>query len=566
MADTDFVELRVDGAEEEMPNAPEIGGVNAGEVNGNPQSSFNPNFNGAPDVLSFGDIMNRFDAPSGISDDGRAFLADLTAELSDPVRNSRQVPWGKMKVIQLSQPNDTHAVVCDNNAVILIMAESNDYDADLPTIHLEYVAADSLHAIYPDAKILTVVVVSPNDYGNSKGYATNIRNAFLYSAEPQVLKISSLYKDTFLTFSDNPVEYDAAYRRLSPHSVQLRRDFTLVIYNQSRANGPAGNWTNQSAQNFDERSMYFARANMKAREPVATIGGYMEFARGDNIGGINKLIPFMHISEIHSKVVSDAIIQMCIMAFTKRFIISGLWKAYYLNHTQDIHKNAVDIGWLLPDGNGGRCKISDVNNFNSFLANYCEPVQLVLDRVDGRFAIPGIWKYTSEDVNVIKEVLDTTVQFLEGRVDEYQGAGIPFQVTDAQYRGTYRFGDKVLDTAYIDFMGEYPRHPTEAIRCEKLLLRKNNPMLALADQREFEPDLKLLYRTSVVSFNPEYIGWLDKNMPFINTAYVQQQTGYAAVEPLIANARRWGNYTSAPNGGNYSTGTWWNPGDYIYRR
>lgn len=563
------------GLDDEMPKAPQgpsqapnagaFGASNSADGFAQATGNFNGgNFNGAPGT-SFFDDLSIWDVPSGISDAGRQFLTDLNANLSDPVKSNQNAAWtGGIKMIQLSVPNDTHAAICNNCAVILIMSESNEDNSDLPVIRNEGIAAEALRSIRPEVDILKVVVITPEDYSKVAVIAAAIRNVFLYKVNTKRTTISSLCSNVMLSFSDNPAEFDSAYKTLSPHGVPLRKDFTMTIYAQNKAaNGQ--NWNNNTLMQ-DESSIYLNRANVATRKPIGVISGYMEFVRGTVVGGITRYIPILHISEIHSHVIADELIPVYIVAFTKRLAISGLWKSYFLNHTQDVHKNPVDIGWLLPDGNGGRCKISDVNNFNKFLADYCEPVQVVLDMVEGRFSIPGMWKFASTDVNVVNEVLNNTVQFLEGRVPGYQSNIPPFQTSDVQYRGTYRFGDKVLDTAYIDFMNEYPRHPTEAIRCEKLLLRKVNAALAAADQREFEPDMKLLYRTEVIAFNPEYIRWLDINMPFLNAAYVQQQTGYAPVDPLIANAQKWSQYTSTPTGGNYGMGGFFNPGDFIYRR
>lgn len=555
------------GADEEMPKAPNTGAFGSSSstaAEGGCFTQSSTNFNSAPDTSSFMEDLNIWDVPSGISDAGRQFLTDLTANLRDPVKSSSNQAWANgISVIQLSVPNDTHAAICNNCAVILIMSESNEDNSDLPVIRNEGIAAEALRSIRPEVEILKVVVITPEDYIKVAVIAAAIRNIFLYKVNTKRTTISSFCKNNMLSFSDNPADFDNAYKMLSPHGVPLRKDFVMTIYAQNRVDN-GQNWNNAAIQ--DERNIYLTRANVPTRKPIAVISGYMEFVRGTVIGGITKYIPILHISEIHSHVIADELIPVYIVAFTKRLAISGLWKSYFLNHTQDVHKNPVDIGWLLPDGNGGRCKISDVNNFNKFLADYCEPVQVVLDMTEGRFSIPGMWKFASTDVNTVNDVLNRTVQFLEGRVPVYQSNVPPFQTSDVQYRGTYRFGDKVLDTAYIDFMNEYPRHPTEAIRCEKLLLRKVSAALAAADQREFEPDMKLLYRTEVIAFNPDYIRWLDINMPFLNAAYVQQQTGYAPVDPLIANAQKWNQYISTPTGGNYGNGSFFNPGDFIYRR
>ena len=137
---------------------------------------------------------------------------------------------------------------------------------------------------------------------------------------------------------------------------------------------------------------------------------------------------------------------------------------------------------------------------------------------------------------------------MNNNIATFASTAAPYFITDVTYRGVYQYGNKVMDTAYIDFMNEYPRHPSDAIRCEKLLLRKATPELAVKDQKEWEPDMKLLYRTEVIGFNPTYIGWLEANMPLLSLANTNQQTGYACTDALVQNADNWGTYGKTPVG------------------
>src|SRR5574344_1857617 len=133
MADNkSFINVRIDGEEEAVPAAPEIGGMNAGAVNSSANMNAQPNVSGAPEVTSLTELMQLFDAPSGISAEGSKFLSEITANLTDSVRNSKNNAWSDIKIVQLAQPNDTHAFISNNHAVILIMAESNIGNPDYP--------------------------------------------------------------------------------------------------------------------------------------------------------------------------------------------------------------------------------------------------------------------------------------------------------------------------------------------------------------------------------------------------------------------------------------------------
>jgi hypothetical protein len=128
------------------------------------------------------------------------------------------------------------------------------------------------------------------------------------------------------------------------------------------------------------------------------------------------------------------------------------------------------------------------------------------------------------------------------------------------------YGSKTLDTAHIDYMAEYARHPEDVMKCEKLLLRKANPLLAVADQKQFEPDMKLLYRTDVMALNPDFICWLDSAMPCLNVAQNIQQTGIAPVTGILNNANAWCQYAARPQYAGWGTGNPFFPMDDVYKK
>ena len=544
MADNkNFINVRIDG-EESVPVAPEIGGMNAGAVNSGATVHAQPNVNGAPDVTSVAELMQMFDAPSGISAEGSKFLAEIAENLTDSVRNSKNGAWSDIQIVQLAQPNDTHAFISNNYAVILIMAESNIGNPDYPVIAREEIAAEDLRRIRPDVVILKIVVVDTNDYGKAANYASAIRNIFLYKFSPIHVSLASLTKDGTLSISDNDAEYMDAYRKLSPHAVPLRHDLTLVIYNQPRFNQNLYQFNNM---NECDRFLEQAR-NTTGRLPLATIGGYVEFVRVNSYAGVVSYLPVIHITEIHSAIIADELLSVYLVFAVKRWFSDNMWQSFYRNCKADGHGNVTNIGYLIPDGAGGRCKITSDDNFNHTIFKYFKPAQVVLDVVEGRFSLPGIWKLTQSEPQAVNEVINSYVAFMNNGIAPYASNSAPYFITDVNYRGIYQYGNKVMDTAYIDFMNEYPRHPSDAIRCEKLLLRKATPELAVKDQKEWEPDMKLLYRTEVVGFNPTYIGWLEANMPLLSLANTTQQTGYACTDALVQNADNWGTYGKTPVG------------------
>jgi hypothetical protein len=552
-----FIQERIDG--EEIPNAPELG---AAQPQVNADATFTgAQFTGAPDTSSLADFAKFYDAPSGISEAGRQFLNDMSEDLHNGVKNSRTPFWNNIEIVQLSQPNDTHAVICNNRAVIYIMAESNINNNDYPVIHSEKLAVEDLHRIKPEVVVLQVICISPDDYIRAKDFAAATRNLFVAAFNTNKINIQNLI-NTSISISDNPRDYELAYSRLCPHAVPLRHDLTATIYIQSKQ--PWQQNVNNMMQ--PEKNQYWLAAEQQARVPLAVIGGYVEYVRNNALlSGDIRYIPVIHITEINSSIVADEMLPIFLILGVKRFLLSNIWESYYRSNSIDVHGNRVNIGYLFPDGNGGRCDIKTDESFNQTMRAQFDPAQVVLDVVEGRFKLPGMWKLASNDPVVAQSLINDYMQFFNNAIAPYSG-GQPYCISDSQYRGFYMYGNKVLDTAYIDYMAEYARHPEDVMKCEKLLLRKANPMLAIADQKQFEPDLKLLYRADVIALNPNFVSWLDTAMPCLNVAQNIQQTGIAPVTGVLANANAWGQYTARPQYAGWGTSNPFFPMDDVYRR
>ena len=561
MANKDFIQERIDGEEIEIPVAPNLGSTTA-----QPQPNAGPSvnqFNSAPDLNIGGlaDFAKLYDAPSGISEAGRQFLTDMSEDLTNSVKNSRSTFWNNIKIVQLSQPNDSHAVICNNHAVIYIMAESNISGNDYPVIHSEKIAVENLHCIEPSVVVLQVIVISPDDYTRAKDFAAATRNLFVAAFNTKKITIANL-ANTNISISDNPRDYELAYSRLCPHAVPLRHDLTATIYIQGKQ--PWQQNVNNMMQ--PEKNQYWLAAEQQARIPLATIGGYVEFVRNNALlSGDIRYIPVIHITEINSSIVADEMLPVFLILGVKRFLLSNIWENYYRSNTIDAHGNRVNIGYLFPDGNGGRCDIKNDETFNQTMRAQFDPAQVVLDVVEGRFKLPGMWKLASNDPAVLQSVINDYVQFFNNTIMPY-ASGTPYYISDSQYRGFYMYGNKTLDTAHIDYMSEYTRHPEDVMKCEKLLLRKANPLLAVADQKQFEPDMKLLYRADIMALNPDFVSWLDTAMPCLNVAQNIQQTGIAPVAGVLSNANAWGQYASKPQYAGWGTGNPFFPMDDVYRR
>lgn len=526
--------------------APEASAASVGRTSTSTTNA--ASFSAAPDIESLNDYMNFFDMPSGISEQGHAFISALTKGLTNPVKNSGKHAWNDIRVTKLRQPNDSLAVINSGYAVVIIMAESN-YNEDYPVIHCNEIAAENLGSMYPGITPISFLIIAPEEYGRADNFETFIRNLFVAVLEPRHANIDTLSK-SILTFSDNPREYEEALLKLSPHAVPFRHDSCLTIYSQKRQQN---NYNNQTNWFIPENENYFKSAANQSRKPIACISAWYEpYKISPDPANYNMGIT-IHIN-IESALIADELIPVWINVAIKRFMLNDAWKTYFKSSPFNAHGDRINLGHLFPDGKGGRFEFVDIEGFDRTTNELINNVQVVLDIPEGRARLPGLWKYLSNKESSKAEIINDFVRFNKGTgIQPYTSVNLPYTKYEGctQYRGTYQFGNKSLDTANIDYLNEYPRHPDDALKCEKLLLKKINPILAVQDQKQFEPSMRLLYTVDSIAIHPDFYIWMDKCMPQLNGLVQTQSNGLANVTGAMANGAAWKQFI---NQGQYNYG------------
>lgn len=511
-------------------------------------------FAAAPEIANLMEYASMFDTVSGVSEQGHKFIEQLCNELNNPMKKASKTYWADIRVMNLSQPNDTLAVVDHGWAVILIMAESNLSIDDYPVAHLSKLAASNLGTIVPGVQIIETIVITPDDYPRADKFASYIRSLFVAMLKPGKATVASVGASN-LTFSENPRDYEAALAQLSPHGVPLKADLCLTIYHQLRQQ------YNYNQQNIwaPENEDYWKSAEGQSRRVLATVGCNLEFIKSNPLATDYKYTVRFHISDINSSILANELIPVFIVIAVKKFVLSDAWKMWLRSNPVNAHGERINVGYLFPDGNGGRSDVKTDEAFNTIMQMQFDGVEVVLDVVEGRARLPGLWKFVSSDRNTIDSVLGDFANFFGGNIEPYQGA-VPYMLNDGatQYRGVYMFGNKTLDTANIDFFGEYPRHNQDIAKCEKLLFKKLNPLQAIQEQKAFEPDLKVLYSSDSVSITPDFYGWMNRNMPILNNLYTMQGNGMANTAGTVSNAAAWNQFVrqgqyqyNTNNGGGY---------------
>ena len=467
---------------------------------------------------------------SFLSAEGKNFLATVDNVLTDHDFTFEH-NWG-VKVLKLSSVRDSQIIVVNDKAIAVIMAETNLTDPNHSVVGLSRNAFRELDSQNSNCKLISTIVITPEDYANANKFANYIRNMFtiaLANDAGQYLTMDSICKDSSFTYRYDIDAYEEAYRKINPHAVPLRHDLCLTIYAQPRE------WDN---------GFYRGQA-------FAAIGGYVEFLRVSEYE--HKYLPIVHISEISAAYPDCSIVPLLLSIATREFIFHNGWQVPYRRLQTDAHGNVMYLGALFPSAPNISKAVEHPEIFESILATGICPAQLVLDVTEGRATLPGLIKYGFSPKESTEYILQSYANFFGCnfiRPDE------PITYLERPFfRGYYSYGEKKLDSANIDYISEYSRHPNLGSNCAELLVPQVEPASTAAIMRKFEPDLRLYYRTQTVGFDPRFFGSVITKVESMPDAF---RCGILSIDPrggtrsYRARAEEWGKYMRSTDAGMFN--------------
>ena len=467
---------------------------------------------------------------SFLSAEGKNFLATVDNVLTDHDFTFEH-NWG-VKVLKLSSVRDSQIIVVNDKAIAVIMAETNLTDPNHSVVGLSRNAFRELDSQNSNCKLISTIVITPEDYANANKFANYIRNMFtiaLANDAGQYLTMDSICKDSRFTYRYDIDAYEEAYRKINPHAVPLRHDLCLTIYAQPRE------WDN---------GFYRGQA-------FAAIGGYVEFLRVSEYE--HKYLPIVHISEISAAYPDCSIVPLLLSIATREFIFHNGWQVPYRRLQTDAHGNVMYLGALFPSAPNISKAVEHPEIFESILATGICPAQLVLDVTEGRATLPGLIKYGFSPKESTEYILQSYANFF-GCNSIRPNESITYPERPF-FRGYYSYGEKKLDSANIDYISEYSRHPNLGSNCAELLVPQVEPASTAAIMRKFEPDLRLYYRTQTVGFDPRFFGSVITKVESMPDAF---RCGILSIDPrggtrsYRARAEEWGKYMRSMDAGMFN--------------
>lgn len=440
--------------------------------------------------------------------------ASISDDSADPVQYVEKLKelfardYGdKFTFVRLTVPKYGIAVLDGKNAVILAFEEGNQSDDGMPVSRYDRPAYNELFRTHPDAAVAKYIVVSKDDYEKVHQmyqYLVRLFQVITNSDDVNGISAAELAGMQF-QYSDNPDDFMSVFNQYSPHAVPLRHDISLVMY--------IGEGHKKNT-NMEPDEGYYSNIYQN-QTPFVALSGYVDFTRKNQNEMV--FIPFVHISEIIATIPSASLMPMFLALANRQFIASGSWWTQYARYD-----GKINVGNLIPDNTNTQGKTNNrwfcknQTEFDQFRKAFIADPIFVLDVTQGRASINGIEYYAADALRGTMSAIYEAFSKFANNSYSVQGTSDRFELTLPFYRGVFKYGDQVLDTALIDFLMEYSKTPAKAAEFETLLFKKMSLKSRLDDIRAIEPSTRMLYRTDVVVLPTHLLASILMNLTNLN--------------------------------------------------
>lgn len=485
------------------------------------QTNVNQGQTQAPSAIDFLGVARKVTVASAMSSEGTKYVRTMKEYFKD--KNTLSLP---IEVKTLAYPPETLAVIAGDQAFILLFSEAITGHENLPVVAESRQATMTLQStVGSNVKVRNVIVVTPSDYPKAETMAANLMNSFNCQLSPEVAEITlqSLSQYT-IEVSTNRVTYDNFVNRFNPHGVQSPVTIGITV----SASKPS-----RKSSNLD----LFAQVENE-RFDIGAIGAYVTFIRNPNVGGTPKFLPEIHIAELTSALPYDGLVPLLLSVATDVLLDHGHWK----NQFGEIREGGPNIGNLLMDANNSPMRITQAEQKEDIILNYCMPPALVMDIVEGRYRIPGMEMYAINGLHpMIMESYNKFFRGCKNFTSSFSTSASPVIPIHREYIGTVGVAGVQFDSRYVDYLTMMVHHSNNPATQQLLYhpIREEDHMNLV---RQFCPDFEALYLNQVVAFKAEVVRAIQQgvhgNLRIIDGT---QQVGTIDISPLLAASQGFAN-------------------------
>ena len=502
----------------------------------------------APALENRESFLQHFRQLCTLSDEGKRYTDTIVKNLqeADSAGNKRVV-----KSISFDDPiaGEGRAIVdtTTNSMVLILFTESYTESSKVPITDrapsiVKRIAAGCEGRGETKPKLIQMLIVTPEDYSRVDRMTNHIFN--LFSAMDQKNRYNvNLYKQLRLIPNNNVEDVKAFINKRSPHVVQDRVDWGVVLEIETGV----------------ERTAGYLNAEQPLRTPVLAIGGYTKFIMYQDPMGL-KVYPICLITNITSDIPVSGILNFAIPIAAGNAIVNGGWKEAY----RKLGTDDPNLGSFFIDAKTGKpLKWTSFEEMErNILAHFMPPV-LGIDIPEGRAHIPELErlyntkskqiKYIvkdqftgqpvekTESVSIADEfLLSSADQFFSGNFAEFKISGNGFLKPTAaipwtNYEGEIKFGSNLaaVDTRKYDYLNLVPNLQVPDEKAKALLVQSTDPTvrMTLIKDRVDATASKITYRCTTVLFNSGFVTAL-ANVLSTQIAYINAPTAGSMSIPL----------------------------------
>jgi len=541
-------------------------------VNVVPETTVAAGSTDAPVLETRESFLSRFRQLCTLSDEGKKYADTIVNYLQQADASGNKLV---VKSISFDDPisGEGRAIidVGTKSTVLLLFTESYTESSKVPITDRAPSIAKRLTGICEGngigtPNIVQMIIVSPEDYSRVERMANHVYNLFSAMANKGAYNVS-LYKQLRLIPNNNVEDVKAFINKRSPHAVQDRVDWGVVM----------------EIETGIDRAPGYINAETPLRTPVLAIGGYTKFIMHQDPMGL-KIYPICLITNITSDIPVSGILNFAIPIAAGNAIVNGGWMQPY----STFRKDGPNLGSFFLDPKTGKPLMftSAEQQQQSVIASFMPPV-LGIDIPEGRAHIPELehlyntygknMVYTEKDAygNDVKKSITFTVAdefllksadtFFGGKFNEFKisangllkpTAAVPW----TNYEGSVKFPNntEAIDTRKYDYLNLVPSLATVDEDAKALLLQYTDPALRmnLIKKRIDANASKITYRCTTVLFDSKFVsvlaGVLSTQVSYINApsmgnmsiplnTYISQQ-----MSPITGTNSFFGGY-SYPN-------------------
>lgn len=420
---------------------------------------------------------------TAMSSQGVKFLEELKDNLAIKASILRE----ELEVVSLPYPAESQLIRCGNLGIVLIFPEALTKEPDIPFAAFSREAIKSVQLVKPGVRVISNFIVGPANYKNAAVYAAQIINIFNVASNPAVARMTmNMFANCQITVDPSPASYEAFCKKYDPEGIKARADLTAV-FTVSRAK-------------FNRNSPVLFDAINTDRLEIGAVGGYVSWVCQDpNNPQFTPIFNFTNIiTGLPILGLSAVLITLGLLVF-----VDGKGWINQFNKFGPDYPNIGNLVTVIETGAPYKASNYAERDYVLSQPSVGKTPCPVIHVAEGRFRIPGLEHFALNTPKSNAAIINSINNFLGYK--QFPETASAATLIARNYIGTFTGkGGMTVDSRNCDYLSEMKDWgASDKVKCNKLLGWYDNPQQQLMIDRDFHPDLELIYDNYIAALNPD---------------------------------------------------------------